>query len=234
MLTADERARIEGAVRAAENTTSAEFACVVSDEASDYSEVPLLWAASIVMLVPLAPLTILAFILQVREAFMGWIVGPEVSPAAPAGAVAFYAMAQCIAFIALLLILSVPSLRRLVTPRALKRRFVRERALEHFISKGLGDISEHNGLLLFVSVKDKCAEIVAGREITSRIPSTVWSDASRALTAEVRKGRIADGLTAALASCARTLAQAFPRLDNDQNEIPDAVADLAGVTTGAA
>lgn len=227
MLTADERARIEQAIGEAEAGTSAEFACVITEEASDYSEIPLLWAASAVMLAPILPLTFFAFTLQVREAFMGWIIRPEVSPADPASAVAFYATMQCLAFVVLVIVLSAPSLRRMVTPRAMKRQFVRQRALEHFISKGLGTTSERNGLLVFVSLRDKCAAVIPGPGIEAKIPSQAWSGPVNALSAAIRKGQTAEGVVALLATCRAELMRVFPPRATKINEIPNAVTDLS-------
>lgn len=226
MLTDEDRGRIERAVKEAEAATRGEFVCIISDEASDYSEVPLLWASALALLAPLLPLTLFAFMLQIREAFMGWIVNPEVSAAAPASAVAIFATIQAAAFLILFLLISIPSVRRAMTPRGLKQRFVRQRALEHFISKGLANTAERTGVLLYVSTKDKCVELVADEGINSMVTADTWSSAVKALVSDVKKGRVADGLVSVIQSCGRELATHFPPHLTDTNELPDAVTEL--------
>lgn len=226
MLSGEDRARIENAVKEAEAATRAEFVCVISDEASDYSEVPLLWASALALLAPLLPLTLFAFMLQVREAFMGWIVSPEVSATAPANAVVLYAMIQAAAFIILVFLISIPSVRRAVTPRAMKQQFVRQRALEHFISKGLANTSERTGVLLYVSTKDRCVELIADVGINSMVAAGTWANAMKALVSDVKKGHVADGLASVIQACGRELATHFPPSKLSTNELPDAATEI--------
>ncbi len=226
MLKPDEREQIERAVRQAEEATRAEFVCVISEEASDYSEVPLLWASALALMAPVLPVTFLAFMVQVREAFMGWIVGPAIDPTAPANAIAVYATLQCFAFVLMIIVMSIPAVRRALTPRSLKRRFVRERAFEQFIGKGLASTVERTGLLLFVSMKDKCAEVIADVGIASRVPPETWSRVVKILVARARRGRAAEGLVAAIELCGLELARQFPSTDNNPNEIPDTVTEI--------
>lgn len=226
LLSQDHRERIEQAVREAEAGTRGEIVCVISDEASDYSEVPLVWASALALAAPLLPLTVLAFMLQVRETFMGWIVSPNVSPAAPANAVAIYATIQCGAFILIALLISIPWVRRALTPHGLKQKFVRQRALEQFIGKGLANTSERTGLLLYVSTKDKCVELIADEGIDAKVAPATWTGVVKTLLDDVKRGRAADGLVAAIQACGRELAQHFPPSANNPNELPDAVTEL--------
>ena len=226
MISQADRDRIEAAVRDAELQTDAEFVCVVSEEASDYSGVPFLWAAVFTMIVPLVPLILFAFILQVREAFLGWIVSPSVSEAAPVSAMAFYGSLQCLAFLIVLVLLSIPSVRRATTPRGLKRRFVRQRALEQFVGKGLGGSARRNSVLLFASPMDECAEVIADVGITAQAGQQTWADAASVLTRCTRKGQIADGMIAAIGVCRRDLAARRGSTDQRINAVPDALTDL--------
>ncbi len=226
LLSADDRERIQQAVREAEGSSRAEIVCVISDEASDYSEVPLVWASGLALAAPLLPLTIFAFIQRVREAFMGWIVSPEVSAAAPANALATYAMIQCGAFLVIAILVSIPRVRRALTPHGLKQHFVRQRALEQFIGKGLANTSERTGILLYVSTSDKCVELIADQGIDAKVAPATWKGVMQNLVAEVKRGRAADGLIAAIQACARELARHFPPSRDNPNELPDAVTEL--------
>ncbi len=224
LLTTDDRERIERAVREAEKSSRGEIACVISEEASDYSEVPLIWASALALAVPLFPLTILALIQRVREAFTGQIASPEASVAAPVNALAAYAMIQCIAFLLIVILVSIPQVRRVLTPDNLKQRFVRQRALEQFV--GRANTSERTALLLYISTKDKCVELITDRGIDAKIVPATWTGIAKNLLADVRHGRAVDGLVSAIQVCADALARHFPISGGDSNELPDAVTEL--------
>ncbi len=226
MLSANDRARVEQAIGEAERRTRGEFVCIISEESFDYSEVPLLWASGLALLAPLLPLTVFAFMMQAREAFMGWIASPEVSPAAPAAAVATYATIQSVAFVVIILLVSIPAVRRALTPHAFKRSFVRQRALEQFVGKGLARTAERTGLLLYVSLKDRCVEVIADQGISAKVAPETWAEAVKVLLAGVKRGHAADGLIGAIWICGRELARHFPPAANNPNELADALTEL--------
>ena len=73
---------------------------------------------------------------------------------------------------------------------------------------------------------ERRAEIVADEAILQVTDEHVWGGAMEALLAEVRAGRPADGIVAAIEKVGEVLQQHFPRSEADTNEIPDKLIEL--------
>ena len=113
--------------------------------------------------------------------------------------------------------------------RARKRNFRSERFLEGlhtFTFRHSGAILGVAGVLVFVSVAEHVAVVIADKGIHDRVDPAVWADIVRDLTAHLADGRLADGLTAAIAACGRVLAEHFPPAPNDENELPDRLVEI--------
>ena len=65
-------------------------------------------------------------------------------------------------------------------------------------------------MLIFVSLAERYARIVADDGIAARVPQSQWQGAVDALVAHMREGRIADGFVAAIERCGAVLAEPFP------------------------
>jgi putative membrane protein len=229
-LTPDDLAAIEAAVRAAEARTTGEIYCVLAEESSDYHATPLAWAAGVALL---APAILLLFGVQVTapelRMFGGWTadqveaVGEATARAALIGTL----LLQGLLFVATLFIVAVPPVRRVLTPRGMKRERVRLRAEEQFLSKNLHATRERTGVLIYVSAAERMAELIADEAIHAQAPAGTWDEAMASLTAGLKRGRVAEGFTAAIAHCADVLAERFPARPGDNpNELPDAVVVL--------
>jgi putative membrane protein len=53
-----------------------------------------------------------------------------------------------------------------------------------------------------------------------------WGEAMAALLVDVKAGRTADGISAAIGEVGKVLAEHFPRSATDTNEIPDKLIEL--------
>ncbi len=70
------------------------------------------------------------------------------------------------------------------------------------------------------------AEIVADEAIHSKVTPETWGEAMAKLVAEVREGRLADGMVAAIGDVGKVLSAHFPRASDDVNELPDRLIEL--------
>lgn len=201
-LTEVDRARIEQAVRAAEARTSGEIYCVITQASSDYRLVPLAWAALIALLVPL-PLIYLT----------AW-------PAA-----VIYVL-QLIAFAAALLGLSHPRIRFRIVPRRMRRERAHMEAERQFAARGLQHTERRTGVLIFVSVAERYAEIIADAGIAQKVEPEAWDAPVQALIAGIKRGRPADGFGEAIGLCAEILAPHFPPGAINRDELPNAIVVL--------
>ncbi|MFN5903786.1 MAG: TPM domain-containing protein, partial [Novosphingobium sp.] len=82
------------------------------------------------------------------------------------------------------------------------------------------------GILIYVSLREHHAEILADAAIASKVDAAVWGDAMAALLSGIRAGDLASGLTGAVERVGAVLAEHFPRAADDQNELPDRVIEV--------
>jgi putative membrane protein len=122
--------------------------------------------------------------------------------------------------------LSWMPLRMALTPRSTKARRVRRRAIALFRAVAQGRTRGRTGVMLYLSLDEHRAEIVADAAINDKVDAAVWGDAMAALIAGVKADRAAQGMADAVAQVGVILAAHFPRSDDDINELPDRLIEL--------
>ncbi len=219
--TAEDRKRVSDAVHAAEGNTSGEIVTIVADRSDRYEDIALVYAGLAALFVPALfaawpalPLGLIALVTggwgeaQARELMLLTLVAMAIVSALKFGA------------------LQYEPLRMFWTPRAVRRRRVRRRAIELFKVGAEARTTGRTGILIYLSLGERMAEIVADEAIHAKVPDTEWGDAMIALVAEVRQGRIADGMIAAVERVGAILAAHLPRAVDDVNELPDRLIEL--------
>jgi putative membrane protein len=129
-------------------------------------------------------------------------------------------------FLVVLFLLKWRPLRMLLTPGATKTRRVRRRAIMLFKTGGERRTIGRTGILIYLSMAEHRAEIVADEAITKVTTPDTWGEAMTALLTDVKAGRPADGIVAAVAIIGDVLAEHFPKSNEDTNEIPDKLIEL--------
>ncbi len=82
------------------------------------------------------------------------------------------------------------------------------------------------GVLIYLSLDEHRAEIVADRAINEKVSGEAWGDAMAALIEAIRAGHAGEGLAEAVRQVGVVLAGHFPRADDDINELPDRLIEL--------
>jgi putative membrane protein len=227
-LTATELSTVEAAVREAERRTTGEIYCVVAEESSAYGETPLAYAGGVALLAP-ALLLLGGVHVSIPDFFSTWSaaqVGEAIEHSVRNALIGTIVL-QGVLFVATALIVAIPAVRRALTPKGLKRDRVRRRAAEQFLAKNLHLTRERTGVLIFVSLGERMAELIADEGIHSQVEPRVWEQAMAALTEGLKRGQPAAGFAAAVGLCADVLAERFPpRPGDNPNELPDAVVVL--------
>jgi putative membrane protein len=216
MLSAEDHRRIEAAIAEAGQATTGEIYCVVAGESAKYREVPVAWAGGIALLGPplalllgVRPAAAVATLLLVTQS--GWAVGQTgAANAMVTSALVGYAALQALVFALVMALVSIPKVRRLLTPRGLKRDHVHTRAMEQFAHR-LHTTSAATGILIYASLAERMVEIIADEAIHSRVAAGEWDRAVKAAVGPIGAGDVAGGLVAAIGVCGRALAEHFPR-----------------------
>lgn len=202
ILSQADRIRIRDAVAAVEARTSGEIFVVVAEASDDYRFIPLLWATLAALIAPL-PLIFLT--------------------ALPAS---FIYMIQLAVFVALAIVLSLPAVKPHIVPSTVKHARASALAVQQFLAHGLHTTEVRTGVLVFVSLIEHHAEIVADTGIASRVDQKMWDDVVVRLVGEIRAGRLTDGLIAAIESAGLVLAKHFPYRPGDRDELRNDVVIL--------
>jgi putative membrane protein len=212
MLTALDEDRIAAAVTKAEQGTSGEIVCVLASEVSTYGEVPLAWAAALVLVVPPIALALGLHPLAVASAEGLWTISQASALEAQlALALIAYATAQVALFAVAFLVISIPGVRRLLTPSSLKRHRVAKAAHQQFMAVASRAVGSDTGVLIFVAVDDRQVRIIAHEGIHEKVGDTAWTRAARAISTAMKDGADpTNGIVEAIDICGGALREHYP------------------------
>lgn len=188
---------IEAAVRKAETSTSGEIAIELSSRSKNWTTERLTHALVVTLLCMLIALYL------TRD--VNWGV--------------YYNSTQAILWGAVGFVVAYFGWGRFLKRASRRRQIVWNRALDLFHqitpTRGL------TGVLIFVSVEEKQAAIVADKGIASKVPADYWHAPHALLATAMEQDRHAEGIIQAVDMIAAELARHFPRQDDDINELPD-------------
>ncbi len=197
MISDAEKLDVENAITKAENKTSAEIVAVIARASGGYYYVPYMWGALIALAAPW-PL-------------IHWTWMP----------VQTIYLIQLGVFAALALVLHYPPLRFALVPNGLMRKRAHQRAMQQFVARDIYTTTGHTGVLLFVSVAERYAEIVVDCEVLERVPDEEWKGIIDTLTRDIGQGQPAKALVEAIGRIGLHLAQHFPPSAAKENLLPN-------------
>jgi putative membrane protein len=195
-ISKEDREAISAAIRAAEQHTSGQLVCVLAHASSTYAYVPILWASTLALVLPW-PLIY----------FTQWSVERIF-------------LAQLAVFIVAGFLFSLGPLRIALVPRAVRRARAHRAAVEQFFLRRVDHTAARTGVLIFVSLAERNARIIADEGISEKVGNAQWQAAIDALTGHMRDGRIAAGFIAAVERCGAVLAVHAPA-DGSPEVLPD-------------
>lgn len=219
MFDPDARARVAAAIAAAEARTSGEIVCIVSERRDRYAATGLTIAAVLAFALPLAVVVLgvePARLLPLRS----WDAGDLATEVRRA--VEAYAAVQILIFAAAAALLVWTGLGATLTPRSIRRDKVHADALSQFRARGLVGTRERTGVLIYVSMADRIAEVVADAGIYAKVDPEHWGTTIDALLRGLKAGTPAQGFVDAVGLAGAVLAEHFPPTVGDNpNELPD-------------
>jgi len=221
-MTAADRDRVTVAVSAAEAGTSGEIVTIVTQQSDGYRDVAIAWAAVAAFLAIAA----LGIAPQFYLGLVDRVLGLWASEWTPQAVLGLALTVATIKFLAMLLFQLWPPLKFLLIPAPLKTARTHARALTCFKVGAERRTHARTGILIYLSLAEHRAEIIADEAIAGKVDPAVWGEAMAAMLAHIRDGRIADGMIAAVEKVGAVLAEHLPRDENDTNELPDRLIEV--------
>lgn len=215
------RLAISQAVHQAETGSAGEIVTIISEQSDRYQDVALWWAAGVAIIA----LAVLALFPDFFVAKLAWLTDSW-SEISIAEALELALIVAGLKFVGIRLLLQWMRLRLWLTPRIVKANRVRGRAIRYFKVGAERRTAGKTGILIYLSIHERMAEIVADEAIVAKVDPSVWGEAMTKLVGHARQGQIADGMIAAVGDVGAILASHFPRSDDDANELPDRVIEL--------
>ncbi|MEX3011853.1 TPM domain-containing protein [Hoeflea sp. TYP-13] len=208
MLSQDEHQRIAEAIRAVEARTSGEIHCAVCRRSDPYFLAAAFFLSSAALVLGLVFSWVLHWL---------WI---DIAPMELA-AIQLAAWA-----LGLLLLWRFPAMRIPMVPRRICYRRAHANALQQFFGRNIHVTEARTGILIFVSLAERYAEIVADSGISAKVAQKEWNDIVGALTTGASRHQLADALVEAVNRSGELLAAHFPPGSDDKNELPDHVVEI--------
>jgi putative membrane protein len=199
-LTDAGKAALLDAVRAVEARSAAEVVVAVRERSGSYLHADLI--AGIVA----------ANLVLFYQLFSPWEFSLPLIQVAPTGIGLLVGLATSI----------TPWARRALTPRRTREAMVRTAARATFVDKGVAGTRERTGILVYVAVLERTAEVVADLGVTRAVAAEPWTAAIARVAESAHRGDAA-AVATAVAALAEVLAPALPRSVDDVNELADEV-----------
>ncbi len=198
-LSRAEHDSIEAAIGQAETMTSAEIIVVVDRIAGSWRS----WAMVVALLIAMvAPWPLI-----------------ELTQVSTRGIFVF----QLIVAATLIALFQPQAMRLRLAPRMLRRRKGHEAAQREFVARGMTATRERTGVLIYVALAERYAEIVTDQAITASIDDDAWRAAIADLLAAIGSGQLAEGLVEVVRASGTILAARLPRGADDLDELKNKV-----------
>lgn len=207
-VTQADHARITAAIKLAETKTDGEIFAVAARQSDGYGYVATAFAATWSL--------VFGLVCGVVLSWQNLVFDPLWVP-----------LAQAIAFAGLMLCLAVfPTFRMALVPRTVARKRASNNAVRQFLAHNIHTTQQRSGVLLFVSLAERHAEVVADDGIDALVDQSEWDAMVAMLTNGAQRGDLAGGFVAAIEASGALLAAHFPATPGEKNELDDRLVEL--------
>lgn len=194
-----ERGRIRAAIAAAERASEGELAVVVVERSDAHPHAE--WLAALVAMA-IGSTAAASELLGAHPAYLG-------AANLGFGALGFLAARAWPAF-----------KRSLVTGRRAEE-MAREQAIQEFAALALHRTRGRTGVLIFVSLFERCVVVLGDEAIHARVGDAGWVEVNELVLDRVRAGELTDALVVGVERVGAVLAEHFPPEQDAPNELPD-------------
>jgi putative membrane protein len=177
-LDENDRHRIQAAVAAAESRTGAHIATSIVPASDRYALYPIVWAALLALLSG-GLVALFARAMPSRESFA----------------------IEAAIFIVLSLFFDWWPIRLRLVPRHVRHAHASAFAHREFAARILTGRGDKGGMVLFVSLGERYAEVIGDRTLHARVGSDGWNRIVGALVSAAKSGNLGDGVVKAIETC---------------------------------
>nr|WP_312970107.1 TPM domain-containing protein [Brucella intermedia] len=208
LIGAEDHARIAEAIRKAEAETSGEIYAVLARSSDDY-----FFAAGFVA-------TCGILLASVVVAFLAHWYWFDVR-------LPMFGLAVLAAFLTAMLVLwAFPAIRMLLVPRRIRYKRAHLNALQQFLARNVHITEHRTGILLFVSMAEHYAEVIADAGINARVGQDQWNAIVATLVHHASRAQVAEGFVLAIGQAGLLLETHFPAGADNVNELDDHLIEL--------
>lgn len=208
LIGAEDHARIAEAIRKAEAETSGEIYAVLARSSDDY-----FFAAGFVA-------TCGILLASVVAAFLAHWYWFDIR-------LPMFGLAVLAAFLTAMLVLwFFPAIRMLLVPRRIRYKRAHLNALQQFLARNVHITEHRTGILLFVSMAEHYAEVIADAGINARVEQDEWNAIVATLIHHASRSQVAEGFVLAIGQAGLLLEKHFPAGPDNINELDDHLIEL--------
>ena len=202
LLTEEDKQIIAEAIRKAESSTSGEIVFAITDASAHYRHATF------------------------QGAIAGAVIGSGVYISLPIfHSIWFLLWTQAISLtISYALFLYLPWRRWFIPSTEMDAR-VQDAGFTEFFTSNLHRTREANGVLIYLSCFEKRVVVLGDRGINEKMGPAGWDEVRDRIIRGIHDGKAREGICAAVELCGRTLAQHFPFVVGDTNELSNQVID---------
>ncbi|MCB0349282.1 MAG: hypothetical protein KDD37_10640 [Bdellovibrionales bacterium] len=112
-------------------------------------------------------------------------------------------------------------IRRVLTNASDQISQVEMRAEVEFFEAGINQTRDATGVLLFISVLERRAVVLADKAIADKVPAETWDEICQILVSGCKDKEVERAFVEAISKCGDILKVHFPRKTDDINELSD-------------
>ncbi|MFC4623757.1 TPM domain-containing protein [Daeguia caeni] len=208
LISPQDHKRITAAIRRAEEGTSGEIYAVLARSSDDY-----FFAAGFIA-------TCGILIAAVLVAFLAHWYWFDIR-------LPVFGLAILAAFVAAMLVLwFFPAIRIAIVPHRIRYKRAHLNAVQQFLARNVHKTVNRTGILLFVSLAEHYAEVIADAGINQHVKQEEWNTIVGTLTQHASRREVAEGFVVAIDQAGTLLARHFPAGSENLNELDDHLIEL--------
>ena len=123
------------------------------------------------------------------------------------------------------LVKRIPGLKRIFVTKAEITEEVEEAALTSFYRNGLNNTRDRTGILIFISVFERKALVLADEGINAKVDTGVWQEVVDLVVNSIKGRHQAEGICRAVSRCGELIREHFPIKADDTNELDNLIVE---------